>query len=238
MRPCHSVNLSVIKWIWTYSSLFFLFRLKCSAFSVDLTEHILPSVKTWSAKIDWKYRELEKNKTTSTAYAQNQSITEKRLKKRRALNLPFFALVEFSELNHFLFFSVCIFKLFLVSSVTVYAGLRNIGTSKQKNFIIKLREGLKVQTEKEKIKNDSPLKTKPLQKGPKKKNQPNRVEEVLVPRAAPVPPRVSFPRPRSVACSWKEKKTEQHRTAETQPCANLHGYPLPNNPKKQKHSNS
>ena len=29
--------------------------------------------------------------------------------------------------------------------------------------------------------NDSPLKTQPLQKALKKKNQPNRVEEVLVP---------------------------------------------------------
>ena len=33
--------------------------------------------------------------------------------------------------------------------------------------------------------NDSPLKTQPLQKALKKKNQPNRVEEVLVPASQP-----------------------------------------------------
>ena len=40
----------------------------------------------------------------------------------------------------------------LVSSVTVYASLRNIGASKQQHWLIKLKVGLKVQMGKEKMK--------------------------------------------------------------------------------------
>ena len=131
----------------------------------------------------------------------------------------------------------------LVSPVTVYAGLRNIGASKQKHWLIKLKVGLKVQMEKEKMKVIRLWKPNYCKKG--RKEEPTkpgwrnpRARQPAPNWAAPVPPRVSSPRPRSVACSWREKKTEQHRTAETLPCTNVHGYPLPNNPKKPKQTKS
>ena len=100
----------------------------------------------------------------------------------------------------------------------------------KKHWLIKLIEGLKEQTEKEKMKMIRPWKPNHCKNGWKRRTNQSELKSSSCPPvspnwAAPVPPHVSFPCPRSVACSWREKQTEQHRTAETLSCTNLHGCP-------------
>ena len=147
----------------------------------------MPAGKTWSAKLNGRYRELEKkNKTTSTAYAQTQSITEKRLKKRQARKVPFLHWLSFQRRIIFIFiFSVCIFKLSFGFTSHCLCWLAQHRRKQAKTLTDKTKSRLEGANGKGENESDSPLKTKPLQKGPKRRTNQTGLKKSSCPPASP-----------------------------------------------------
>ena len=129
---------------------------------------------------------MKKNKTTSTAYAQTQSITEKRLKKRQARKVPFLHWLSFQRRIIFIFiFSVCIFKLSFGFTSHCLCWLAQHRRKQAKTLTDKTKSRLEGANGKGENECDSPLKTKPLQKGPKRRTNQTGLKKSSCPPASP-----------------------------------------------------